>query len=132
QDLGRRPALVLAVVPLGQVLTELRDIAEAGEPAGLEAALQRAGQHVGELPALEEGGERRRLPAAPLRQRHVRPARVTALDRPLGITVKDEDNLLAVKGAFVHALRLSRRAPAQRHERRARRSSLLPWPPNPP
>jgi len=77
QDLGRRPTLVLAVVPLGQVRTDLRDVAEAGEPAGLEGALQGTDQHVGELPALEEEGQRRRLLAAPLRQWHVRPARVT-------------------------------------------------------
>jgi hypothetical protein len=40
---------------------------------------------------------------------------VTALERPLGITVTDEDNLLAVKGVFVHALRLPRQAPAGCH-----------------
>jgi len=111
EDVFGRPALVHAVVPLGQVVTDLSNLAETGKLAGLKGTLPRAHQDFGELPSLEETAKRHRLLAPALRQRHVRPARVAALERPLGLTVADKDYLLAVKGVFAHAVRLPRPAP---------------------
>ena len=58
-DVGARPPLVVAVVPLEQVVAKLRPVAEAGELAGLPGAAERAAEDAVEL----DGGERLAEPA---------------------------------------------------------------------
>src|SRR5215218_9043246 len=48
-DLGRGSPLIVAVVPLAQVVPPLRDVAVAGEPARLRSALEGARQDESEL-----------------------------------------------------------------------------------
>ena len=52
-DLGRRPAVVLAVVPLHQLFAPLGDPTEARELARLTGTAQRAGQHEAEAALAE-------------------------------------------------------------------------------
>src|SRR6185312_12159543 len=52
-DVCRALALVLAVIPLDQIAIDLGIRTEAGQVAGALRALQRAGQHPGEVTALQ-------------------------------------------------------------------------------
>ena len=73
-DLGGRPALVLAVVPLGQVLADLGSRTEARELAGLACAPQRARQNEAERAAVQGFAEEPGLrPPSSSNGRSVRP-----------------------------------------------------------
>src|SRR5271170_2107459 len=52
-DLGGGSAVVAAVVPFGEVVVGLRDVAVAGDAAGLFGALARASEHEREWTAVE-------------------------------------------------------------------------------
>ncbi len=92
-DVGARAALVVAVVPLLEVVAELRAVAEAGQLAGLAGAGQRAGQDAGEVAVRERLAQRAGLVAAVVDQREVGVAGVLARAAPLRRTVADEDDL---------------------------------------
>ncbi len=81
-DLGGPPALVRAVVPLGQVGDDLGDRREAGQLAGAAGARERADQDAREGQPPEPIAEVGRVPLAPLGQGQVGPAGVPVGDRP--------------------------------------------------
>src|SRR5215208_7112322 len=92
-DLGRGSPLVVAVVPLAQVVPPLRDVAVAGEPARLRSALEGALQDESELPLAEVRAERLRLLPPAVGERDVGAAGVLAGAAPLRLPVPDEDDL---------------------------------------
>jgi hypothetical protein len=92
-DICGRPPVVLAVVPLHQVVTQLGCTAEAGQLAGLASPAQRARQDEPEAAASKRLPDQPRLPLAFLVQRDVGSARVLPRDRPLRLAVTDEDDL---------------------------------------
>ena len=124
-DLRRRPALVGAVVPLHQLVARLRPVREAGKPASLERASERARQDEREVAALERGADSLGLLAAVLGQRHVRSPRVPAGPRPLRLAVTDEHDLMRdgmrraaqpreqVRAARLRSIRASTRSSAR-------------------
>src|SRR3954469_5679016 len=59
-DLRRCQALVVAVLPLAQIVDDVCGIAEPGEPARLRGSLQRTGQHGTELVGAQCGRHRTR------------------------------------------------------------------------
>ena len=88
-----------------------------------QARLSRLEQHLQEARVIvEDIEEARALPA------NVGPAGVAALERPLGLTVADKGNLLAMKGVFVHVVRLPRRVPGQAEV--SDKVASLAWLPN--
>src|SRR4029079_25638 len=89
-DLRRRDALVVAVVPLEEVLADLAAVAEPGQTRGLARAVERAREHEREVVAVEAAGELPRALAPGVGQRDVRAARVPPRLRPLGLGVADE------------------------------------------
>src|SRR5579864_655151 len=89
-DLRCREALVLAVVPLVQVIAQLRDLAIAGQRTGFAGAEQRTAQHhrvvtTGQLAAQRPGSLASRLD-----ERQVGVAGVPAGGTPLGLAVADD------------------------------------------
>jgi hypothetical protein len=109
-DRRRRDALVVAVVPLEQVLADLGRVAEAGQPGRLARAVERAREHLGERVGAERAGELAGAVAPGLGQRHVGAPGVAPGPRPLGLRVADEPHLLV--GVRDHPL--SRPAPRRR------------------
>ena len=93
-DLRSGQALVLAVVPLEQLVAQLGRILEPGEAAGLGGAAERAGEHALELPsrrATRASSSAWRRPS--LGQRHVGAPGVLAGPAPLGLAVAREHEL---------------------------------------
>ena len=88
-DLRSREPLVLAVVPLAQVLADLGPVAEAGELARLAGPPQRAHQHERESHPASAGREPAR--SRPFRSGQVGAARVLAAEAPLGFAVANEN-----------------------------------------
>ena len=93
-DLGRRAALVLAVVDLHQVLVELQRVAEPGQLRRAPRALQRAREHQGERAAAQPLAERRRLLLAMRGQRDVGASGVAPAKAPLGLAVPRQPQLV--------------------------------------
>ena len=93
-DLGGRASLVGAVVPLHQLVTRLRPVAEAGEAAALERACERARQDDCERAVPKRDADRLGLATALLGQRDVGAPCVPAGARPVRLPVTNEDDLL--------------------------------------
>src|SRR5207248_991865 len=58
KDVGGAAALILAVIPFGEVGISFRKTAHAGQLGGAPRALRRAGQHLGEMCAAQPLAER--------------------------------------------------------------------------
>ena len=88
-DLRGGQSFVGAVVPLQQVVGDLG--IETGELGGAAGALQGRGKHEGELTSLEQlsGGSGQLLAVG--RERDVGAARVLSRERPLGLSVTQQD-----------------------------------------
>src|SRR5947207_4159352 len=121
-DLGRRLPLVVAVVPLHQVVPRLRDVAEPRHAAGLRGPLQRAGEDERERAPPQCLPDALRLAAAFLRQRDVRATRVAERLAPLRLPVPDEHDLLR------HAADLDRSRLAERRGGKASNVDARPRP----
>src|SRR4029079_17208544 len=89
-DLGGGAALVLAVVPLGEVVGDLAAVAEAGELARLLRTSARAGEDQREVDAGEAARERPRLVASTRGERDVRVRGVAPGAAPLRVAVAHE------------------------------------------
>ena len=90
-DLRRRPALVVAVVDLGQVGLDLGRV--AGQPRGLARANARRREHERELAARQPLTQRAGGLAAALGERDVGGGGVPAGEAPLRLPVTDQDEL---------------------------------------
>ena len=90
---GGGDPLVVAVVPLGQVVVDLR-VGEPGQLGGTTGALAGAGQHQVEVDAGEPVAQRRRDPDPLLGQRQVGRRGVPAVAAPLGLAVPDQPHLV--------------------------------------
>ena len=99
-DLRRRAALVVAVVPLAEIVARLRLRAETGEPAGVGGPLERAREHELEVPTMQRSTDDLRLAATLIGQWDVGAPRVTERPAPLGLTVPDEDDLFGHSGSL--------------------------------
>ena len=98
-DLVGRQPLVLAVVPLDEVVVDQR-IGEAGEPGGLTGPQARARQHQREPLAVEHPVQRRGLAPPVVGERDVGAAGVAAVAGPFGRAVPDHPDVgLTVHGA---------------------------------
>src|SRR5262245_51010985 len=89
-DLGRGPALVVAIVPLDEVAVELGRVREAGELAGARRALERARPYPGEAEPAQPLAEALRVALAALGERKVRAAGVLAGEAPSRLAVPGE------------------------------------------
>src|SRR5579875_3534546 len=85
-----RQALVLAVVPFGQIRSYLHAVTEPGQLSCLRGPLQRAREHAGELELAKHGPQRPRPFDARRKQGQVGVAGVPAVLTPLGVAVTDE------------------------------------------
>src|SRR5207249_639942 len=99
----RRATLVLAVVPLHQLVARNRTVSVASQPAGLDGALQRARQNEREAPASERAADALRLVPALLGERDVGPAGVPLVRAPVRLAVTDDNYVLR------HRVSLTRR-----------------------
>ena len=88
-DLRAGQTLVVAVVPLGEVLLHL-EVREAGELCGALRPQARAGEHEVELVGVEASAERLGLRHPVLREIEVGDGGVPPRSRPLGLTVAHE------------------------------------------
>src|SRR5579871_608017 len=87
------PALVVAVVPLDEIVVELSSGAEAGQLARSLGALQWTGQHPSEARALETFAQAARVVFAVRCQRNVGCAGVLAGQGPFRLAMTREINL---------------------------------------
>src|SRR5690242_17813092 len=85
--------LVVPVVPLAQVLRNLRAVTESGELAGFPGPEQGADEDKRKRPLAEDAGKRGRALAAGFGQGQIGPAGVLAGDTPLGLAVANDHNL---------------------------------------
>src|SRR5436190_970816 len=92
-DLERRDALVVAVVPLTEVVADLRPLGEAGELAGLDRAAKRAREDEREGASSKARGEGRGAPPAFSGQWEVRATGVSPACAPLGFAMTGEHHL---------------------------------------
>jgi len=90
QDVGGRPALIAAVVPLHQIGIDDRAGPEAGQRTRLRGAHQGAGDNLDEGKAAQPLAELAGVLLAALVQRHVGPAGVPAGVSPGGVAVAGE------------------------------------------
>ncbi len=104
ENVGRKLAFVIAVVPLGQVGIDLRRAPQTGKFAGTPRALARAGQDVGKSNVANPLAEFARLGLAVLVQRNVGTAGMLAGKRPRGFAVANEPKPLALWWLRGHAL----------------------------
>jgi hypothetical protein len=91
-DLNGGQPVVPAVVPFLEVLEDPGSLADSGQPAGVDGALQRTGENRLEVPAVENRPQSLGLPPAIGSQRNVRPAGVPAAAAPLRLPMADEDD----------------------------------------
>ncbi len=91
-DLGGGEALVVAVLPLGEVVVDL-GVGVAGEPRRLAGPLARAGEDEREIVGVEPGPERAGVVDAARQQRHVGATGVPPGLAPLGRAVADQPHL---------------------------------------
>jgi len=94
-DLRGGQALVVAVVPLGQLVVHCGDF-EAGEDCGLHGPGPGAGHDRGDRPSGQGRAERMGLPFTGRGQLQVGERRVPSVGAPLGLSVSDEDDLTHV------------------------------------
>ena len=89
-DVGGGDPLVVAVVPLRQVIVGHGEIAESGQPAGLDRPVARAGQHQGQREARQRRAKALGLPAPLVGEGDLGVTGVLARDRPGGLAVTHE------------------------------------------
>src|SRR5919197_6096992 len=99
-DVHGRPALVIAVVPLHEVVASLRDIAEARQPARLRRPLEGARQHQGEAAPAQVAPDVLGLQSALLGQGDVCSPGVAALEAPFRLTVAYEHDLVGHRASL--------------------------------
>ena len=92
-DLRRGQAVVVAVVPLEQLVALLGRDRPARQPARLRGPRQRAREHARERAMRQRSAQRPRPPAAPSRSAGCRSAGVLTGPAPLRLTVADENQL---------------------------------------
>src|ERR1700677_1823800 len=94
-NLRECPALIIAVIPLHQVLVERCRAGKAGERAGLQRPPERTREHVIEVQAFEPGTERASLFLTPGGECKIAPSRVLTRDTPSGLSVSHEINIVS-------------------------------------
>ena len=90
---GSRASLVDAVVPLAEVVRDLREALVARQPTGLAGTAERTGEHERERAARQIAPEGLGLAPARRGERHVGAPRVLPAQRPLGLAVPDQPDL---------------------------------------
>ena len=108
QDLRGAAPFIFPVVPLHQVGVDFRTIAEAGQFAGPDRALQGAGKHLGKRYLFQPFPEPSRRLLALFGQRQIGKSRVLARETPCRLTMSGQiDN----RKFLTHDIALSARMP---------------------
>ncbi len=89
-DLDGPSSLVVAVVPLPQVLADPGLVPQPGEAARLPSPGRRAGEHTGEAAPAQPVTQNHRLRTAEVGERNVATARVPPIPGPVGLTMSDQ------------------------------------------
>src|SRR5262245_147628 len=96
-DVGRLAPLVVAVVPLPEIVGDDRGVGVSREATGLAGPPERARQHEGKRAPAEEPPERLGLAFAVRGERNVRSPRVLTRGRPLRLAMPHQPDLMCLR-----------------------------------